>query len=154
MEITMSYIRLTISILCVTVCLGSLALAQDADKPKSEKEEKKKPKYTVEQVMEQAFKGKDTLVKKVASGKATDKEKMAVLDMFISLVENDPPKGDKASWQKLSGAAALAAAKVAVGRKDAAAEFKAATKCGACHKPHKPTSAEKKAAAAAAAAAK
>ena len=58
--------------------------------------------------------------------------------MYVSLVENDPPKGEKDSWQRLAGGAALAAAKVAVGREGAEAELKAAMNCAACHKQHKP----------------
>lgn len=131
----MNSIRPTISILIIAFLAGNVALAEETAKPK---EDEKKPKYTIEQVMEKAFKGKPSLVSKVKSGKATDKEKMAVLDMFISLVENKPPRGEMASWQKFSGSAALAAAKVAVGRKEGVAEFKAATNCAKCHKAHKP----------------
>ena len=135
----MKNIRPTISILIIAFLAGSSALAQETE---AKKEDEKKPKYTVEQVMEKAFKGKPSLVSKVKSGKATDKEKMAVLDMFISLVENKPPKGEVASWQKFSGAAALAAAKVAVGRKEGLAEFKASTNCTKCHKAHRPKKGE------------
>ena len=130
--------RPTISIFIIAFLTGSIAFAQDTEEATNKKDEKK-PKYTIKQVMEKAFKGGGkSLVTKVKTGKATDKEKMAVLDMFISLVENKPPRGELASWQKFSGAAALAAAKVAVGREEGVAEFKAATNCAKCHKAHKP----------------
>ena len=86
--------------------------------------------------MKGAMKG--GLNKKVASGKATPEEKLALLDMYVSLVENKPPTGEEGSWQKLAGGAALAAAKVAVGREGAEKELKAATTCKSCHDPHKP----------------
>lgn len=108
--------------------LGAFAFAQDS--------EEAKPKHTIKEVMKGAMKG--GLNKKVLSGKASDKEKLELLDMYISMVENEPPKGDAASWQKFSGMAALAAAKVAVGREEGVKELKAATKCAGCHKAHKP----------------
>lgn len=100
------------------------------------KEEKAKPKHTIEVVMEKAMKG--GLNKKVMSGNASTEEKLALLDMYVSLVENKPPIGENASWQRLSGQAALAAAKVVVGREGAENELKAATNCKACHDVHKP----------------
>lgn len=115
--------------------LTAFAYAQDDEK---KAEEKKKPKHTIKQVMKEGLKGKEALNSKVLSGKATDKEKLALLDMFVSLVEAKPPKGDNASWQKFAGTAALAAAKVAVGREGATKELKAATNCAKCHKVHKP----------------
>jgi cytochrome c556 len=60
------------------------------------------------------------------------------------LGKNDAPKGEKASWEKLTKAYAENVAKLeeAAGKKDAKA-VGAATKaiqgsCGACHKAHKP----------------
>jgi len=116
----------------VALC-SALVFAQDDD---DKKEEKAKPKHTIKEVMKEAMKG--GLNKKVASGEATPEEKLALLDMYVSLVESKPPIGEEASWQKLSGGAALAAAKVAVGREGAEAELKAATNCKTCHDPHKP----------------
>ena len=111
--------------------LGAAAFAQ------SEGDSKPKPKHTIKDVMQGAM--KKGLNKKVLSGKASDKEKLELLDMYISLVENKPSKGDAASWQKFSGMAALAAAKVAVGREDGLKDLKEATKCAGCHKAHKPS---------------
>lgn len=117
----------------LSLSIGAFAFADDEDKKDGDA---KKPKHTIKDVMGKALKGK--LNKKVISGDATAKEKLELLDMYISLVENKPPKGDEASWQRFSGAAALAAAKVAVGRDDGIEALKAATKCAACHKAHKP----------------
>ena len=80
----------------------------------------------------------DKLNKKVLSGEASDQEKLELLDLFISLTENDAPSGDQASWNKFASTAAMAAAKVAVGRDGAMDELKAATNCKKCHDAHKP----------------
>ena len=111
------------------LALGAIAFADEG-------EETAKPKHTIEVVMEKAMKG--GLNKKVIGGKATAEEKLALLDLFVSMVENKAPVGDQASWQQFAGKAALAAAKVAVGREGAEKELKAATNCAACHKAHKP----------------
>lgn len=120
----MFFLALTI----VTAPIASLAFADDdSDKPKT--------KYTIKEVMKNAH--KDGLLKKVAGGDATQEEKVMLLDNYIALVENTPEKGDANSWQKLSGSAALAAAKVVVGRDGAVEELKVATNCKACHSVHK-----------------
>lgn len=120
----------------MALAISAVAIGETEEK----KDEAKKPKHSIKEVMKKGLKGKDALNAKVLSGKATDKEKLELLDMYVSLVEAKPPKGEPASWQKFAGTAALAAAKVAVGREGATAELKAATKCAACHKAHKPPS--------------
>lgn len=126
--------RICIASLVAVVAIGAFAFAHDSDG-----EDKVKPKHTVKQVMGKAMSPKgDKLNKKVLSGDASDKEKLELLDLYISLTENDAPSGDEASWNKFAGAAAIAAAKVAVGREGAMAELKAATNCKKCHDAHKP----------------
>ena len=114
--------------LTVLVVGFSYSLAEDA--------ETKKPKHTIKNVMKMAH--KDGLLKKVSGGDASQDEKIELLDLYISLVDNKPKKGEADSWSKLSGAAALAAAKVVTGREDGVAELKKATNCKACHSVHKP----------------
>ena len=124
----------SIAALAVAFTVGVFAFAQD-----SGKKEEKTPKHTVKQVMEKAMSPKgDKLNKKVLSGKATDEEKLQLLDLYISLAENDAPKGDQVSWEVLTNSAMAAAAKVAVGREGAMEELKAATNCKKCHDAHKP----------------
>ena len=94
-----------------------------------------KPKHTIKQVMKVAM--KDGLCKKVAGGKASQDEKNKLLDVFVSLLENKPKKGDAASWNSKASALVIAAARVATGRKGAEAGLKKAANCGACHKAHK-----------------
>lgn len=99
------------------------------------------PKHSIKDVMKCAHvapEGGKSLLAKVIAGDASADEKNLLLDVYISLVENEPPKGDMSSWHQLAGRAALAAGKVVVGREGAADELKQATNCAACHKEHKP----------------
>jgi pentapeptide MXKDX repeat protein len=126
--------RICIATLVAVVAIGAFAFAQDSDK-----KDEMKPKHTVKQVMGKAMAPKgDKLNKKVLSGDASDQEKLELLDLFISLTENDAPSGDQDSWNKFTSTAAMAAAKVAVGRDGAMDELKAATNCKKCHDAHKP----------------
>ncbi len=90
-------------------------------------------KKTIKEVMKAAMGGDNSLFKKVSSGSATAEEKTKLLDLLVSLVENDAPKGDATEWKMMSGTAMMAAAKVVVGREGAADELKAAGNCKACH---------------------
>ena len=95
-----------------------------------------KPKYTIKEVMQLAHK-KLKLHPKVLKGQATEKEKLKLMELYIALWENDPPKGKKADWQKRVGDLMNAVCKVALGYPGAEAELKAVANCGGCHKPHK-----------------
>ena len=108
---------------------GALAAPQPID-------EGNKPPHTIKEVMKVALKG--DLVKKVVAGDASDDEKKNLLDLLVSLADNEPTKGDMQSWNALTSKAVMAAAKVVVGREGASDELKAATNCKACHDVHKP----------------
>lgn len=116
-----------LAISIVSIPLVATALADDEESPK--------PKYTIKEVMKNAH--KDGLLKKVVSGDASQDEKVMLLDNYIALVEAKPEKGESDSWQKLAGGAALAAAKVVVGRDGSIEELKVASNCKACHSAHK-----------------
>lgn len=100
-------------------------------------EDEVKPNHTIKEVMKLAHKKGDSLLDKVVAGEASAEDKAMLLDLYISLVENTPKKGEADSWQKLAGGLELAAAKVVVGREGATEELKKASDCAACHKPHK-----------------
>ena len=118
--------------LIVTVCLlGSIAVAATA----ANNTVAAKPKHATKDVMKKALKG--PLVKKVISGGASAEEKLALLDMMVSLAENKPKKGDAASWEAKTNALINAAARAAVGREGAAAALTKAQNCKACHSKHK-----------------
>jgi len=109
------------------VIVPSLTLLQ-ADAPE-------KPKYTIKEVMKKAHKEK--LLKKVLSGDAKQAEKTALLDLYLSLPENKPPKGDEKDWNKRTTEVVVAAARVVAERERSLARLKKATNCAACHKAHK-----------------
>ncbi len=88
---------------------------------------------TIKEVMAAAFKGDDSLYKKVTSGKASAEEKAKLLDCLIYLVQNEAPKGDATEWKMMSGRAMMAAGMVVVGRAEGMDELKAAGNCKACH---------------------
>jgi hypothetical protein len=108
--------------------MQAIAWAQTAETPK--------PKHTIKEVMEKAHKG--GLMGKVADGKASPEEKAELLDLYISLSDNEPPQGDSDSFHKLANNAVLGAARVVVGREGAEKDLKKAVACPVCHKAHKP----------------
>ncbi len=95
-----------------------------------------KPKYAIKEVMQQAH--KDGLLKKVTDGGASKEDKEMLLDLYLSLTENEPPKGDPASWKEKTTAVVIAAGKVVVGRDGAEEALKKTVNCGECHGEHKP----------------
>jgi hypothetical protein len=115
----MKYLFASTIALVAMVVLVSAQAAQDA------------PKYTTKDVMKKAMNGKDSLLAKVKSGKASDDEKKTLVDMFTALHENTPKKGDPENWKKMTDAL-IAAAKSADPK-----ALNAAANCAACHKEHK-----------------
>src|SRR5262245_11647542 len=104
--------------------------------------EKAKPKYTIKEVMKGAHmpakEGEKSLRDVVLGGKATPEQKQQLLDFYISLAENEPPKGDKEAWAKKTAPVILGAAMIVVGRDNGVEVLTKATNCQACHKDHKP----------------
>jgi hypothetical protein len=126
---TLSFSKLALLVgVCSTLALGTLSFAAfTAEEPT--------PKHTIKEAMKIGH--KDGLLKKVLSGESTDEEKKTLLDLYVSMVESKPTKGDMESWHNLAGKAALAVAKVVVGREDSLKELETATNCKACHDLHK-----------------
>ena len=124
--------------ICVS-CLALSAVVLFGAVSFADHHEGEKAASTIKDVMKKAHMpfGK-ALANKVAAGKGSAEDKLALLDLYVTLVEATPPKGEAASWQVLSGRVALAAAKVAVGRDGAEKELQAAINCKACHDVHKP----------------
>ena len=112
-------------LLVATVVVGGMTRAADEDKPK----------YTIKQVMKTAMKG--GLCKKVASGEASADEQKQLVEMFVALAANKPPKGDAESWKTKTTALVSAAKAVAAGDDGGVAALGKAANCMACHKVHK-----------------
>jgi hypothetical protein len=126
----------TLSLVLVAAALAAVAVQSIAWA--QAEGEAPKPKHTIEEVMEQAH--KEGLLNKVAEGQATADEKALLLDLYVSLAENDPPRGDAESFKKLANQAVMGAARVVVGREGAEAQIKRAVNCMACHRDHRPPS--------------
>jgi hypothetical protein len=132
-------------VLVVTALLGLPALQRaGAD------DEKKTP--TIKQVMAKLHKGSPSLLKKVGDQlqeeappwEAIQKETKDFVILGAALAKNEPPRGDKDSWEKLAQKY-YDNAKVmddAAQKKDdkaaLAAHKKLFTSCAACHAAHKP----------------
>jgi hypothetical protein len=100
-----------------------------------------KPKHAIKDVMQGAHvapQGQQSLLVRVAGGNASAEEKQQLLDLYISLAENEPPRGELAAFQAKTRPIIIAAAKVVVGREGAGAELRKAVNCAACHRDHKP----------------
>ena len=93
---------------------------------------------TIGQVMKEAHKKPDQLLKKVAMGKASGKEKARLLELYTAMSKTKPPKGDIKGWKEKCGLL-VTAAKAAIDRKPDAKKLLAkASSCKGCHQLHKP----------------
>ena len=97
-----------------------------------------KPSLSIEHIMEDGFKGKESLSARIAKGQGTaeDFKKIALLTKELAL--NQPPKGDLASWTEKTRALKAAADDLVAGKAGAVDAFKSAVNCKACHSVHKP----------------
>lgn len=85
--------------------------------------------------MKKAMKG--GLCKKVASGKASDKEKEQLLELFEKLSKAKPHKGDPQSWKEKTGKLVKAAKAIVDGDDQGVKALRKAANCKACHKVHR-----------------
>jgi hypothetical protein len=124
-----------------------LCLAQAEDKDKGKKEEGP----TVKMIMTKAHKGSDSQLQRVGKQlrgddpdwAAVQKSSKTLVKLGTDLTRAKPPKGEKESWARLSGAylknvKALSAAAEKKDRTAAIDAFKQVTGlCLKCHKAHK-----------------
>lgn len=124
-----------LTLIALSLAYATVVVAQEAAA-------EAKPKYTIKEVMKGAHmpatEGEKPLLQIVMGGDATPEQKQQLLDFYISLAENEPPKGDKEAWAKKTAPVVLGAAMIVVGRENGADVLKKATVCAACHKDHKP----------------
>lgn len=98
----------------------------------------KKPKYSVEQIMEAINKGDDNVCKRVSQGKASKEDIAKLVEYYKELPANKPPKGDQKSWDEKTAALVKAVEGLKAGAPDALTKFKEAVNCKACHTAHRP----------------
>jgi hypothetical protein len=114
-----------VAMLALVLTLGATG-AGDKDK----KDEK--PKYKTSEVMKKAM--KNGLAKKVADGNATAAERKQLIDMFVAMHQNIPPKGDRTAWEKITQSLVDAAKAVDDGKDEKAGRSLAKLlNCKACH---------------------
>jgi cytochrome c556 len=115
-------------------------------------DEEKTP--TIKQVMKKANAGPNSLLAEVGKGLKPDepdwddvqKQTKEMATLAAALAKNDPPQGEKESWEKLAkqyheSAKALNEAAQKKDKKEAVAlRKKISGSCAACHKAHKPKS--------------
>ncbi len=125
------------SAFALTVCLGVICMSASAGMPRNQDEPpKEEKKLTIKDIMDQAH--KKGLIKKVATGKASEAETKKLQTLYTALSKLSAPQGDKKSWEEKTKALVVAA-KAAVDKDvDYATKLKAASNCTACHKIHKP----------------
>ncbi len=98
----------------------------------------KEGSISIKQVMKEAHKKPSQLLKNVAMGKATGKQKTRLLTLYTAMAKKTPPKGDSKGWKEKCGLL-VAAAKAAVdGKSDAKKQLAKASNCKGCHQLHKP----------------
>lgn len=101
-------------------------------------EDEAKPKYTIKEVMKKAHLPDGGLMKKIASGDGTKEDAEQLVELYTSLGQNKPPKGEPGSWQEKTGALLKAAKDVVADKEGSKAALEKAANCGNCHKEHKP----------------
>jgi len=94
-------------------------------------------KFTIKEVMEMAHKGDTPLCKKAATEKSSKEENGKLLELYIALSQNKPPKGDMKDWDTRTKALVDAAKAAVAGDKGYGAKVKAAVDCKGCHTLHK-----------------
>jgi cytochrome c556 len=139
------------SLICAASLLGLLSVVAWTSRPAGAQSDDETP--TIKQIMGKLHKGAKaplTTVKAELKGDSPDWSKVATEAKVIEkygayLPKADPPRGDKASYEKLAKAYAKnAKALNTAAEKEDLAKAKDATKnlggsCQACHKSHRPS---------------
>ena len=108
--------------------LGGLVLLLGSSGAGDKKEE---PKYEIREVMKKAM-AKGGLVSRVAEGTATAAEKKQLVELFIALHANTPPRGDVSKWQRVTNDLVAIARSVEKGEAGGEKLVKVIN-CNACH---------------------
>lgn len=87
--------------------------------------------------MTAAHKKPKELLKKVATGAATDAEKAELVKLYQTLAALPAPRGEAASWEEKTKTLLAAARSAAEGKPEAGEELTRVANCAACHQSHK-----------------
>lgn len=97
-----------------------------------------KPGKSIEKIMEEGFKGKESLASRISKGQGNAADFALMASLTAELKLNHAPRGDLKSWTEKTTALNLAAIDLVNGKAGAAVDFKSAVNCKACHSLHKP----------------
>lgn len=91
----------------------------------------------IEEIMKKAFKGDNSLYKKVATGKGTPADNAKLATILKGLAGTKPPKGDIEKWNQRTTDLIKAAEDVAAGKPNGLEDLQMSGKCKGCHRDHK-----------------
>jgi len=115
----------------------TFALLLNSGEFRAEEKDKDAPKYKIKEVMKlahlKAKKTDETLLEKVVAGSATKEEKQKLAELYVSLSQNKPPKGEAEDWKAVTAKIVVQAQAAAKGEEGAPKLLKEATNCGGCH---------------------
>jgi hypothetical protein len=100
-----------------------------------DKKDKTDAKYKIADVMKEIM--KSGLGKKVFAGEGSKEENKKVLEYFIELHKNTPPKGEKDTWNKVTQTLVDTAKKIEAGEEKGSKKLAAIINCTFCHKTFK-----------------
>jgi hypothetical protein len=126
-----------LAVAAIGVALGTAWTFSASAQKDDDKDDKKKPKYTIKEVMKKAHAGKDAILTKVKAGKASAEEMKQLVAMYEALEVNKPPRGEEKEWAKRTKALVKAANATAKDEKEAKELLTKATNCKSCHDAHK-----------------
>jgi hypothetical protein len=130
--------KLMLAVAALGIAIGTAwTFSASAQKDDKDKDDKKKPKYTIKEVMKKAHQAKDAILKKTQTDTATKEELKQLVAMYQALEVNKPPRGEEAEWKKRTKALVDAANAAVEEKKDAKGLLKKAANCAECHKAHK-----------------
>ena len=81
--------------------------------------------------------GEKKLSDKIIDGSAPEADVKKTLDLYKAMVDTKPPKGDEAAFKQKVQKLIAATEEVVEKKPDAAAHYKEAVNCKACHSEHK-----------------
>jgi hypothetical protein len=81
--------------------------------------------------------GEKKLSDKIIDGSAPEADVKKTLDLYKAMVDTKPPKGDEAAFKQKMQKLIVATEEVVEKKPDAAAHYKEAVNCKACHSEHK-----------------
>ena len=119
------------------ICLAGLIASAVLVLQLNAAESKDNPTKVFMKTYHKAPKGVDPVCKRAIDGKATPAELKKLVEGYKAMIDAKPPKGDDASWHEKTTKLCAAADSLAKGAPGAAAAYKEAVNCKACHSAHK-----------------